>query len=66
MKPSNVSSGRRLAALLSLTGVLLAGSSGYAIAGPNDSDHGQVLVGVWTIQVTPRGRPADQLARNLP
>jgi hypothetical protein len=54
MKPSNVSSGRRLAALLSLTGVLLAGSSGYAMAGSNDSDHGQVLVGVWAIQVTPR------------
>jgi hypothetical protein len=54
MKPSNVSSGRRLAALLSLTGVLLAGSSGYAMAGSNDSDRGQVLVGVWAIQVTPR------------
>ena len=53
MNTSNVSCGR-LAALLSLTGVLLAGSSGYAIAGPNDSDRGQALVGVWAIQVTPR------------
>jgi hypothetical protein len=54
MKPSNVSSGRRLGALLSLTGVLLAGSGGYAMAGSNDSDRGQVLVGVWAIQVTLR------------
>jgi hypothetical protein len=54
MKSSNVSSGRRLAALLSLAGVLLAGSSGYAIAQSNDSHNGQVLVGVWAVQVTPR------------
>jgi hypothetical protein len=54
MKPSYVSSGRRLAVLLSLTGVLLAGSSGDARAGSNDSDRGQALVGVWAIQVTPR------------
>lgn len=54
MKPSIPSSGRRLAALLSLTGALLAGSSSYAMARSNDADRGQVLVGVWAIQVTPR------------
>jgi hypothetical protein len=50
-KPSTISSGRRLA-VLSLTGVLLAGSSGFAMANSNDTS--DVLVGVWAIQVTPR------------
>ncbi len=62
MKPSILSSGRRLAPLLSLTGVLLAGSSSYAMAGSNDADRGKVLTGVWAIQVTLRvcatGAPA--------
>jgi hypothetical protein len=49
----------RVAALLSLTGALLATSGGYAAAWANDSDSRPGLTGAWAVQVTPRDCTTD-------
>lgn len=53
-RPSEVRGGRRLAALLGLTGALLAASSGNAMAQSNESASKAGLAGAWTGQVTLR------------